>query len=133
VSVSARLDLAAGPFTEAVLTRVVRAVGAQADLDVGRLADSALVAEAVALPVARATGDGRCHAVVEAGPGRLVLRLGPLRRGGAADIRRAATYPLAGPLVDRLADRVRPEAGADGEWLIIEVAAASRLDGAPDG
>jgi hypothetical protein len=124
ISESVLLDLAVGPALRPVLRRVVNAIGGQADIELDRLGDLEVVAEILSAAVHRFTPDGRVRFGLLAEPGAVVLRVGPLVSGGAEGLRAACALPDLGPVVDRLADSVRVDAGPDGEYLAVTVASA---------
>lgn len=113
------LTLEVGPLAAPVLTRVTGALAAQAGLAVDRLNDARLVAEAVVAHAPAHTVAGRLQVAFEATGGRLLVRLGPLVRGGAEGLRRDATFEGVGSVLEALADDVYDETAADGEYLIV--------------
>jgi hypothetical protein len=116
------VDLSAGPLAGTVLSRVAGALAAQAGLRLDRLADATLLAEALAAHGARHARDGRLMTRLSVAPGRLSIRFGPLGPGGAEALRRDATLPDVGSVLDRLADEVAVEGGAGGEVLVLRIA-----------
>lgn len=105
------MDLEPGELAAAVARRVVAALSAQAGLDLDRLSDASILAESLA-------GDrhaGRVRITLAAGVRVLTITVGPLPDGGAPLLRRRATLPGVGSVVDRLPDavEVRSENGAD--------------------
>ena len=53
------------------------------------------------------------------GEGGLELRLGPMREGGAEEIREALDVPDVGGSLEALADELAVEGDADGDYLAI--------------
>jgi serine/threonine-protein kinase RsbW len=117
-----RVTVAVGPLVGPVLSRVVGIHAARAELPVDRLNDAVLVADAVAARApAFAVGD-RLPVSVQSGPGRLEVRIGPLRPGGGARVLEGAALPDVGSVIERLADNVRVRGGAGGdEYLVIRI------------
>ena len=123
---AAVLDLAVGPALRPVVSRIVNAIGGQADIELDRLADLEVVAETLSSAIHRFTPDGRVRLALLPEPGAVVLRVGPLVTGGADGLRVACSLPELGPVVDRLADGVHVDAGPDGEYLAVTIASTRR-------
>jgi hypothetical protein len=122
------LDLQNGAAVAPVLTRVATMIAARAGIELDRIGDLGIVAETIAPAVPEFTVDGRVRIAVSAGdPGVVVLRIGPLRTGGAEALRTACLVPGIGSVVDRLADRTWVDPGADGEYWAIEIVAGAAL------
>jgi serine/threonine-protein kinase RsbW len=113
------LTVAAGTLLAPVVARVVGAVAAQAGLDLDRLNDAKLAADAIVEGVGRREGDGRLAMEAAAGDRTLTLRFGPFPPGEAEAVRDGSSLPGLGPVVDGLADEVAIVADADGERLVL--------------
>lgn len=118
------LMVATGPLLAPVVARVVGAVAAQAGLDLDRLNDAKLAADAIAEDVGRRSANGRLAMEAAAGERGLVLRFGPFPPGEAEAIRDASALPGVGRVVDGLADEVSVVPGADGDRLVLRFAHA---------
>ena len=117
-----RVTVAVGPLVGPVLARVVGIHAARAKLPVDRLNDAVLVADAVAARAPSDAVDGRLPVSVQSGPGRVELRVGPLRAGGGRRVLDGAALPQVGPVIERLADSVRVRSGAGGdEYVVIRI------------
>lgn len=118
-----RLDLACGPLLAPALARTVGALGARADLTLDRLDDAVLVADAVGHGAAGEAVDDRLPVRVETRPGALVLRVGPLRDGGARRLLEGGDDGVPGAqVIQRLASRARVTGGgARSEYLVVEL------------
>ncbi len=117
-----RVTVAVGPLVGPVLARVVAIHAARADLPVDRLNDAVLVADAVAAQAPAFAVDGRLPVSLQSAPGRLELRIGPLRAGGGRRVLEGAALPEVGSVIDRLSDGVKVRAGAGGdEYLVIRI------------
>lgn len=117
-----RLTVAVGPLVGPVLARVVGMHAARAELPLDRLNDAVLVADAIAARApAFAVGD-RLPVSVRSDTGRIELRVGPLRSGGARRVLEGAALPEVGSVIERLTDAVQihPAAGGD-EYLVLTV------------
>ncbi|MEW6583180.1 MAG: hypothetical protein AB1416_10515 [Actinomycetota bacterium] len=115
------VDVSVGPLAGAVLSRVAGAMAAQAGLRLDRLADATLIAEALVAHGTRHAQDGRLLTAITAEPGRLSLRLGPLMPGGGERLRRDATLPEVGSVLERLADEVVVEPGGAGDFVVLRI------------
>ena len=80
---STRVAVAAGPLAGPVLARVVGIGASRADLPVDRLDDALLLADVIAAHAPSLVPEGRIELTSTSLDGRLELRLGPLRAGGA--------------------------------------------------
>lgn len=132
ISDPAVLDLAVGPAVLPVLSRVVHAIGGQADIELDRLGDLEVLAETLSAAVPRFTPDGRVRFALLPEAGAVVLRVGPLVVGGAQGLVAACTLPDVGPVIDKLASTMRVDTGPDGEYLSLTVA-SERRDQRPAG
>lgn len=110
------LTLAPGEHAAAVLGRVVSLVAARADFSIDRLSDAQIVSDAIA-------GAAGAHALDGAGAVRVAidehangfdLVIGPLLPGGGQQLVRDTELPGLGCLLERLADELDVEPGADG-------------------
>ncbi len=119
-----RLTVAVGPLVGPVLARVVGMHAARAELPLDRFNDAVLVADAIAARAPAFAVHDRLPVSVSSGAGRLELRVGPLRSGGAQRILEGAALPEVGSVIERLTDAVKvtPAAGGD-EYLVLQVGA----------
>ena len=130
-----RVTVASGPLVGPVLSRVVGIHAARADLTVDRLNDAVLIADALAARAPAFVVGDRLPVSVQSAPGRLEIRVGPLRTGGGRLLLDGAALPTVGGVIERLADSVRVREGSGGdEWLAIRITAArpdedDRIDG----
>ena len=114
--------VANGPLSAPVLGRVVGMLAARADCPIDRLDDALLVADAVAAKAATFSDDGRIEAQIVARLGSVELQIGPLRAGGANGLIESAALPAVGNVLERVADELEPQEGADGsEYLLIRL------------
>jgi len=119
----ATVGLAQGPLAGPVLGRVVGILAARAYCPIDRLDDALLVADAVAARAAGFAEDGRVNVHVVAEPGSVELLVGPLRTDGAHGLIESASLPGIGNVLERVADLLEPQPGADGsdEFLRIRL------------
>ena len=94
--------VAAGRVGDAVLRRVVGALGAQADLPIERIQDAALIVDAILGGI----GADTVSAVVRRDEGRLEIAIGPLADGEADRLLNGRVSAEIGPIIESLADRV---------------------------
>jgi serine/threonine-protein kinase RsbW len=110
---------------EPVLARLVGALAARRDLSVDRVSDAVLVTDAIA-----AAAPGRfADACVRLGLGEseagLELRLGPMEKGAASEIREELAVPDLGGSLEVLADELEVDESEDGDYLIVRFTAAA--------
>jgi hypothetical protein len=117
-----RVTVASGPLVGPVLSRVVGIHAARAQLPVDRLNDAVLIADALAARAPAYAAEDRLPVSVQSTPGRLEVRVGPLRPGGAGRVLEGAALPEVGSVIERLADTVKARQGAGGdEYLVVRV------------
>lgn len=123
-----RLSVRHGPLVGPVLSRVVGIHAARAPLPMDRLQDALALADAIAAQApAHTTGD-RLPVSLRAGDGRLEIRVGPLRAGGAARVLEDTSMPDAGNVIRRLSDEVEIRPASSGaEYLLLTLAGAEPL------
>lgn len=110
------VTVASGPLAGPVLSRVVGIGAERADLPSGMLEDSLLLADVIASHAAALAPEGRIALSSASSSGRLELRLGPLRSGGADRL-----LEVTG-LIARLASSTSVMQNGDGDVLVIEIA-----------
>lgn len=121
-----RVTIATGPLVGPVLSRVVGIHASRAELPLNRLNDAVLVADAIAARAPAYAVGGRLPVSVQSTPGRLELRVGPLRAGGGQRVLETASLPDVGSVIERLTDQVKVRTGSGGdEYVVIRVGATS--------
>ena len=108
-----------------VLARIVGALAARRDLSVERVSDAVLVTDAVADAVPSRFADGRVKLGLEDRGGGIALRIGPMERGAATEIRGELEVPDVGGSLEKLADELAVEEAGEGEYLVIRFVAAA--------
>lgn len=117
-----RLTIRQGPLVGPVLARVVGIHAARAPLPMDRLQDALLVADAIAARAPAYALSEHLPVSLRAANGRMELRVGPLREGGATRVLDGAEVAVAGNVIERLADEVRVRPGSAGdEYLVIAI------------
>ncbi len=117
-----RLTVAAGPLLRPVLARVIGIHASRAELPVDRVGDALLIADALAARAPGLVDGGRVPVSVQSDPGRLEIRVGPLRPGSGQRLLDGAAIPGTGRIVERLTDEVRVRSGvAGGETLVLRL------------
>lgn len=116
------VTVASGPLAGPVLARVVGIGAARADLPSDMLEDALLLADVIASHAPALALEGRIELSSESSTGRLELRLGPLRSGGADKLLDVTADAGAGKLIARLASATRVMKNGDGDVLVIEIA-----------
>ena len=113
-----------GPLAAPVLSRVMSALAARADLPLDRVSEAGLLGDAVAAHALPRVDDGFVRLVVSARRGELVVRVGPLLDGGAEGLLRDSDLPELGSVIRRLSDDVGMEEVDGREHLVLRLVAA---------
>jgi hypothetical protein len=118
-----RLDLACGPLMVPVLSRAVGALAVRAGLTLDRLDDAVLVTDALCDGAVGEAVDGRFPVRITAEAGRVTLRVGPLRDGGARRLLHGGRDGVPGAqVIQWLATRARVTGGGrNNEYLVVEL------------
>ena len=107
---------------EPVLARLVGALAARRELSVERVSDAVLVTDAIAGAAPGRFADGRVKLGLDESERGLELRLGPMDRGAAADIRDDLEVPELGGSLEALADELAVDESSDGDYLVVRFA-----------
>lgn len=107
---------------EPVLARLVGALAARRELSVERVSDAVLVTDAIAGAAPGRFADGRVKLGLDESESGLELRLGPMDKGAAADIRNELEVPELGGSLEALADELAVDESNDGDYLIVRFA-----------
>lgn len=104
---------------EPVLARMVGALAARRDLSVDRVSDAVLVTDAIAVAAPSRFADGCVRLGLGESDDGLELRLGPMDKGAAAEIRRELEVPDVGGSLEALADQLMVDESDDGDYLVV--------------
>lgn len=117
-------ELAVGraELLEPVLARLVGALAARRDLSVERVSDAVLVTDAIAGAAPGRFADGCVRLGLGESENGLELRLGPMDKGAAAEIRGDLEVPELGGSLEALADELAVDESNDGDYLIVRFA-----------
>jgi serine/threonine-protein kinase RsbW len=107
---------------EPVLARLVAALAARRDLSVERVSDAVLVTDAIAEAAPGRFADGCVRLGLDESDEGLELRLGPMNKGGAAEVRRHLEVPELGGSLEALADQLAIDESSDGDYLVVSFA-----------
>jgi serine/threonine-protein kinase RsbW len=107
---------------EPVLARMVGALAARRDLPVDRVSDAVLITDAIAGAAPGRFADGCVRLGLGESDGGLELRLGPMDKGAAGEIRRELDVPEVGGSLEALADEFIVKESEDGDYLIVRFA-----------
>lgn len=107
---------------EPVLARLVGALAARRELSVERVSDAVLITDAIAGAAPGRFADGRVRLGLDESENGLELRLGPMDKGAAADIRNELEVPDLGGSLEALADELAVDESGDGDYLIVRFA-----------
>ncbi|HEX6753592.1 MAG TPA: ATP-binding protein [Solirubrobacterales bacterium] len=107
---------------EPVLGKLVGSLAARRQISVDRLADALLVTDAVSVAAPGRFADGCVRVGLGESEAGLELRLGPMEKGAAGNIRRELEVPGVGGTLEALADELTVEESDDGDYLIVRFA-----------
>ena len=116
---TAAVEVGAADLAGPVLERLFGAVAARQNLQVDRLSDAMLLTDALGESGSDSFADDRLRFVVDDPGDAIVLRIGPLTKGGAESLRDGLRLPGDASL-EVLADDVGIETGDDGEYLAVK-------------
>lgn len=107
---------------EPVLARMVGALAARRALPVDRVSDAVLISDAIAEAAPGRFADGCVRLGLGESDDGLELRLGPMEKGAAGEIRSELEVPEMGGSLEALADELAVEESDDGDYLIVRFA-----------
>jgi serine/threonine-protein kinase RsbW len=108
-----------------VLSRALGAVAARREISVDRLADAMLLSDAISARAPENFTDGHVSLSLTDRPEGVQLRVGPMKSGGAEQLRASLDMPEVGGSLATLADELRIEHGDEGEFLVVGIASLS--------
>lgn len=106
-----------------ILGRALAALAARRRIAVDRLSDTMLLSDAISAGAPRSFEDGCVSFSIADREEGLELRVGPMKGGGAEQLRASLNLPAVGGSLESLADEVRVEQGDGGEFLVVGIAA----------
>jgi serine/threonine-protein kinase RsbW len=109
---------------EPVLSRMVAALAARRALPLDRVSDAVLISDAIAGAAPGRFADGCVRLGLGESDKGLELRLGPMEKGAAGEIRSELEVPEMGGSLEALADEFVVEESDDGDYLIVRFASA---------
>lgn len=102
-----------------IVSRVISALAARAELSVDRLSDVLLLSDAISSGGSGEFAEGRTRVAAEESDGAISLRVGPLHDGAAERMLNGLSIPSLDASLKSLADEARVERDADGEHLLL--------------
>jgi anti-sigma regulatory factor (Ser/Thr protein kinase) len=118
-AVGTEIAIGRAELLEPVLARMVGALAARRDLPVDRVSDAVLITDAIAGAAPGRFADGCVRLGLGESDKGLELRLGPMEKGAAGEIRRELDVPDVGGSLETLADEFVVEESEDGDYLIV--------------
>jgi serine/threonine-protein kinase RsbW len=118
----AEIAIGRSELLEPVLARMVGALAARRDLPVDRVSDAVLITDAIAGAAPGRFADGCVRLGLGESDGGLELRLGPMKKGAAGEIRRELDVPEVGGSLEALADEFVVKESEAGDYLIVRFA-----------
>jgi anti-sigma regulatory factor (Ser/Thr protein kinase) len=120
---AAELTIGTPELISPVLNRVVGALAARHPITIDRLSDAALFTDAISERAPRVFGDGQFRFSVSDEEDGIGLRIGPMPRGAAEQLREGLALPEVGGSLESLADDLGVEEDEAGEYLVVRFAA----------
>lgn len=120
-------DLRVGPplLLAPILSRALTSLAARHDVTVDRISDAMLLSDAISAGAPLGFPNGHVCLSILDGPDGVELRVGPMEAGGGETLRESFDLPQVGGTLESLADELRIESDADGEYLVVGIAALS--------
>ena len=106
-----------------VLGRALSALAARREIGVDRISDAMLLSDAISAKAPQAFTDGQVRLTIADREEGVELRVGPMKSGGAEELRGSLELPQVGGSLESLADELRIEQGDDGDYLLVTIAA----------
>jgi anti-sigma regulatory factor (Ser/Thr protein kinase) len=110
-------------FVAPILSRALGAFAARREITVDRLSDAMLLSDAISAGAPANFDDGHVLLSIADRDEGLELRVGPMKGGGAEQLRASLNLPDVGGSLESLADDVRVEQDDDGEFLVVGITA----------
>jgi serine/threonine-protein kinase RsbW len=110
---------------EPVLARLVGALAARRDLSVDRVSDAVLLTDAISAAAPGRFADGCVRLGLGESEVGLELRLGPMEKGAAKEIREELAVPELGGSLEALVDELEVDESEDGDYLIVRFTGAA--------
>jgi anti-sigma regulatory factor (Ser/Thr protein kinase) len=118
----AEIAVGRAELLEPVLSRMVGAFAARGDISVERVADAVLVTDAIAIAAPGRFADGCVRVGLGETDEGFELRIGPMERGGADEVRQELEVPGVGGSLEALADGLAIDKSGEGDYLIVRFA-----------
>lgn len=106
-----------------ILGRALGAFAARREITVDRLSDTMLLSDAISAGAPQGFEDGHVSLSIADREEGVELRVGPMKGGGAEQLRASLSLPDVGGSLESLADEVRIEQDDEGEFLVLGIAA----------
>jgi anti-sigma regulatory factor (Ser/Thr protein kinase) len=113
------ISVGSAELLEPILARLVGALAARRDLSVDRVSDAVLITDAISAAAPGRFADGCVRLGLGESDDGLELRLGPMDRGAASEIREELTVPELGGSLEALVDELEVDQSDDGDYLIV--------------
>jgi len=119
------VDVHSPELVGAVLSRALSALAARREIGVDRISDAMLLSDAISAHAPQAFSDGHVRLSIADREEGVELRVGPMKSGGAEELRGNLALPQLGGSLESLADELQVEAGEEGDYLVLGIAAFS--------
>lgn len=113
------ISVSPGPLAAPVLGRLIAMLAARADFTLEGISEAELITDTLAAHAPKATVGNKIQLGLDQRNGNLVLRIGPLEKGGAARVIEASAFGDLPPVLERLTGERRVEDSPGGEVLCL--------------
>jgi serine/threonine-protein kinase RsbW len=120
-----RVRVGAPEFVGPVLSRALSALAARREIGVDRISDAMLLSDAISANAPQGFSDGHVSLSISDREEGVELRVGPMKSGGAEQLRGSLELPEVGGSLESLADDLRVDHAEDGDYLVVGIAAFS--------
>ena len=118
------IAVSAGPLAAPVLGRVIATLAARAGFSLDGISEAQLVTDSLAAHVPSVIVGEKIQLGIDRPENQLVVRVGPLKDGGAGRVLESSAAGNLPPVFERLTRERRVESSKDGEFLCLTLAAS---------
>jgi serine/threonine-protein kinase RsbW len=119
----AEIAVGRAELLEPVLARLVGALAARRELSIDQVSDAVLVTDAISEAAPGRFADGCVRLGFDEKENGFELRLGPMERGAAKEIRAELAVPDLGGSLEALVDELEVDRSDDGDYLVVRFSA----------
>ncbi len=121
--IATEIRIGAPELVAPVLGRALTALAARHEITVDRISDAMLLTDAISAGAREVFKDVPVSLTLADRPEGVELRIGPMEDGGGERLRGSLELPGVGASIAALADELRVESDAAGDYLVVAIAA----------